>query len=73
MALRRLDAELTRRGLARSREHARELIAAGAVVVRGAVAAKPATQVNDFDSIVVQIDDIGHGFVMDDFVMEKKL
>ena len=63
MALRRLDAELTRRGLARSREHARELIAAGAVVVRGTVAGKPATQVNDFDSIVVQIDDVGHGYV----------
>lgn len=63
MALRRLDAELTRRGLARSREHARELIAAGAVVVRGSVAGKPATQVNDFDSIVVQVEDVGHGYV----------
>ena len=63
MALRRLDAELTRRGLARSREHARELIDAGAVVVRGTVAGKPATQVNDFDSIVVNIDDVGHGYV----------
>jgi 23S rRNA (cytidine1920-2'-O)/16S rRNA (cytidine1409-2'-O)-methyltransferase len=63
MALRRLDAELTRRGLARSREHARELIDAGAVIVRGNVAGKPATQVNDFDSIVVQVDDVGHGYV----------
>lgn len=63
MALRRLDAELTRRGLARSREHARDLIASGAVVVRGTVAAKPATQVNDFDSIVVQADEVGHGYV----------
>lgn len=63
MTLRRLDAELTRRGLARSREHARELIASGAVVVRGTVAAKPATQVNDFDSIVVHDDDVGHGYV----------
>ncbi len=63
MALRRLDAELTRRGLARSREHARELIFSGAVVVRGTVASKPATQVNDFDSIVVQIDEVGHGYV----------
>jgi 23S rRNA (cytidine1920-2'-O)/16S rRNA (cytidine1409-2'-O)-methyltransferase len=63
MALRRLDAELTRRGLARSREHARELIVSGSVVVRGNVAEKPATQVNDFDSIVVQVDDVGHGFV----------
>lgn len=63
MALRRLDAELTRRGLARSREHARELISAGAVIVRGSVAAKPATQVNDFDSIVIQVEDLGHGYV----------
>ena len=63
MTLRRLDAELTRRGLARSREHARDLIAAGAVVVRGTVAGKPATQVNDFDSIVVHTDDVGHGYV----------
>lgn len=63
MALRRLDSELTRRGLARSREHAQELIAAGVVIVRGAVAAKPATQVNDFDSIIVQTHDVGHGYV----------
>ena len=34
----RLDAELVRRGLARSREHAAELIAAGRVRVSGAVA-----------------------------------
>ena len=39
----RLDAELVRRGLARSREHASELIAAGRVKVSGAVATKPAT------------------------------
>lgn len=63
MTLRRLDAELTRRGLARSREHARELISSGAVIVRGSVAAKSATQVNDFDSIVVQMEDVGHGYV----------
>jgi 23S rRNA (cytidine1920-2'-O)/16S rRNA (cytidine1409-2'-O)-methyltransferase len=63
MTLRRLDAELTRRGLARSREHARDLIAAGAVVARGTVAGKPATQVNDFDSIVVHTDEVGHGYV----------
>jgi 23S rRNA (cytidine1920-2'-O)/16S rRNA (cytidine1409-2'-O)-methyltransferase len=41
----RLDAELVRRGLARSREHAVELIAAGRVEVRGVLAAKPATGV----------------------------
>ena len=36
----RLDTELVRRGLARSREQAAALIAAGRVEVRGAVAAK---------------------------------
>ncbi len=41
----RLDAELVRRGIARSREHAAELIAAGRVAVAGQAAAKPATQV----------------------------
>jgi 23S rRNA (cytidine1920-2'-O)/16S rRNA (cytidine1409-2'-O)-methyltransferase len=41
----RLDAELVRRGLARSREQAAGLIAAGRVTVSGEAAAKPATQV----------------------------
>jgi len=41
----RLDAELVRRGLARSREQAGELVAAGRVTVAGQRAAKPATQV----------------------------
>jgi 23S rRNA (cytidine1920-2'-O)/16S rRNA (cytidine1409-2'-O)-methyltransferase len=41
----RLDAELVRRGLARSREQAGELVAAGRVTVAGQPAAKPATQV----------------------------
>ena len=44
----RLDAELVRRGLARSREHAAELVAAGRVRVGGAAglrATKPATGV----------------------------
>jgi 23S rRNA (cytidine1920-2'-O)/16S rRNA (cytidine1409-2'-O)-methyltransferase len=41
----RLDAELVRRGLARSREQAGELVAAGLVAVAGQPAAKPATQV----------------------------
>jgi 23S rRNA (cytidine1920-2'-O)/16S rRNA (cytidine1409-2'-O)-methyltransferase len=41
----RLDAELVRRGLARSREQAAELIAAGAVLVGGQTATKPATAV----------------------------
>ena len=41
----RLDAELVRRGLARSREHASELVASGRVTVAGSRAAKPATAV----------------------------
>jgi len=41
----RLDAELVRRGLARSREQAGELVAAGRVAVAGQQASKPATQV----------------------------
>lgn len=43
--VRRLDAELVRRSLARSREHAVELIDAGRVEVRGVLAHKPATGV----------------------------
>jgi 23S rRNA (cytidine1920-2'-O)/16S rRNA (cytidine1409-2'-O)-methyltransferase len=42
----RLDAELVRRGLARSRDHAGDLIAAGRVRVSGTVAGKPATGVS---------------------------
>ncbi len=42
----RLDAELVRRGLARSREQAAELIRAGKVAVAGQPASKPATQVS---------------------------
>ncbi|GGC61450.1 TlyA family RNA methyltransferase [Hoyosella rhizosphaerae] len=41
----RVDAELVRRGLARSREHAVELIAARRVQSAGAVIAKPATAI----------------------------
>jgi 23S rRNA (cytidine1920-2'-O)/16S rRNA (cytidine1409-2'-O)-methyltransferase len=42
----RLDAELVRRGLARSREQAAELISAGRVAIAGQTASKPATQVS---------------------------
>lgn len=41
----RLDAELVRRHLARSRSHASEMIADGRVLLNGVVASKPATQV----------------------------
>ena len=49
----RLDAELVRRGLARSREQAGELVAAGRVTVAGQRAAKAATQVSRNAPIVI--------------------
>jgi 23S rRNA (cytidine1920-2'-O)/16S rRNA (cytidine1409-2'-O)-methyltransferase len=52
----RLDAELVRRGLARSREHASELIAAGRVKVGGARATKSATGVTTDVAILVTED-----------------
>jgi 23S rRNA (cytidine1920-2'-O)/16S rRNA (cytidine1409-2'-O)-methyltransferase len=52
----RLDAELVRRGLARSRDHAAELIAEGRVRVGGARAAKPATGVTTDVALVVDAD-----------------
>ncbi|UFU05057.1 TlyA family RNA methyltransferase [Ruania halotolerans] len=42
----RLDAELVRRGLARSRQHAAELIDGGRVLLDGSPASKPATQLD---------------------------
>jgi 23S rRNA (cytidine1920-2'-O)/16S rRNA (cytidine1409-2'-O)-methyltransferase len=52
----RLDAELVRRGLARSREHAAELVASGRVTVSGGAATKPATGVTTDAAIVVRDD-----------------
>jgi 23S rRNA (cytidine1920-2'-O)/16S rRNA (cytidine1409-2'-O)-methyltransferase len=52
----RLDAELVRRGLARSREHAAELVTAGRVKVSGATATKPATGVTTDVAIVERVD-----------------
>jgi 23S rRNA (cytidine1920-2'-O)/16S rRNA (cytidine1409-2'-O)-methyltransferase len=52
----RLDQELKRRGLARSREHASELIGAGRVKVAGVLATKPATGVTTDVAIVVRDD-----------------
>jgi 23S rRNA (cytidine1920-2'-O)/16S rRNA (cytidine1409-2'-O)-methyltransferase len=49
----RLDAELVRRGLARSRDQAAELIAAGRVSVSGRTALKPATAVEPGTGIAV--------------------
>jgi 23S rRNA (cytidine1920-2'-O)/16S rRNA (cytidine1409-2'-O)-methyltransferase len=58
MAVRRLrlDAELVRRGLARSRDHGAELIAAGRVTVNGQRAIKPATAVTTDSDLVVRED-----------------
>jgi 23S rRNA (cytidine1920-2'-O)/16S rRNA (cytidine1409-2'-O)-methyltransferase len=55
MKLRRLDAELVRRGLAHSREHAQGLVMEGAVLVEGLVVTKSARQVGDGQSIVVAV------------------
>lgn len=52
----RLDAELVRRGLARSREHAAELVNAGRVSVNGQRASKPATAVAPGDPLLVAED-----------------
>ncbi len=50
----RLDAELVRRGLARSREQASTAIAAGRVRVGGIVATKASTGVDETTSLVVE-------------------
>jgi len=52
-ARRRLDAELVRRGLARSREQAANLVTARRVLVAGQAAAKPASQVAPGDPITI--------------------
>ena len=57
MTRRRLDAELVRRHLARSRETARELIEQGAVRVAGITATKPATMVDESVSITLTAGD----------------
>jgi 23S rRNA (cytidine1920-2'-O)/16S rRNA (cytidine1409-2'-O)-methyltransferase len=50
----RLDAELVRRGLARSRQHAAEMVEQGRVAVRGVTAGKPATVVDRDTPVTVQ-------------------
>ncbi|QGN57073.1 TlyA family RNA methyltransferase [Nostocoides sp. HKS02] len=50
----RLDLELVRRGLARSRGHARSLIDAGDVTVAGVVAGKPSAPVTEADVVDVR-------------------
>ena len=53
----RLDAELVRRGLARSRQQAAELIEQGRVAVRGVPAGKPATVVDRDTPVTVHETD----------------
>ena len=62
MSRRRLDAELVRRNLVRSREHAREVIEAGHVTIRGTVAIKPATMVDAAEAVEITAP------VVDDYV-----
>lgn len=59
----RLDRELVRRGLARSREHAGDLVASGRVRVSGRTADKSATQVELAAPIVVAGADRGEHYV----------
>jgi 23S rRNA (cytidine1920-2'-O)/16S rRNA (cytidine1409-2'-O)-methyltransferase len=49
----RLDLELVKRGLARSRESAQSLIESGVVLLKGIPASKSSTQVNPDDSILI--------------------
>jgi 23S rRNA (cytidine1920-2'-O)/16S rRNA (cytidine1409-2'-O)-methyltransferase len=53
----RVDAELVRRGLARSRQQAAELIGAGRVTINGMPAAKPATAIAVSANLMVEGDD----------------
>jgi len=59
----RLDAELVRRGLARSREQAVSLIDAGRVRVRGVTAHKAAALVDPADAVLVVGGDPGQQYV----------
>ncbi|RVW04283.1 TlyA family RNA methyltransferase [Rhodococcus xishaensis] len=54
----RVDSELVRRGLARSREQAVELISTGRVLIAGTVATKPATAIETGTPLLVtELDD----------------
>ena len=60
---RRLDAELVRRGLARSREQAAALVTARRVSVGGQLASKPATQVDPAAPVAIVEDEADPGYV----------
>ncbi|ODB76996.1 MULTISPECIES: TlyA family RNA methyltransferase [Micromonospora] len=59
----RLDAELVRRGLARSREQAAALVEAGRVQLRGVRARKPAAMVDPADPLLVTGEDPADEYV----------
>ena len=59
----RLDAELVRRGLARSREQAAELVHAGRVRIAGQTASKPATAVDAATPLVIDAAPDGPEYV----------
>jgi 23S rRNA (cytidine1920-2'-O)/16S rRNA (cytidine1409-2'-O)-methyltransferase len=61
LSRRRLDSELVRRGLARSRGDAADLVSAGQVSVDGAVAHKVATQV-EASAAIVLVDPAGRSY-----------
>ncbi|MDD7465900.1 MAG: TlyA family RNA methyltransferase [Actinomycetaceae bacterium] len=56
----RIDAELVRRHLARSRAEAQELIRAGKVFVDGFAVVKPARQINPAQAVLVKEDHLEH-------------
>ncbi|MBE7701382.1 TlyA family RNA methyltransferase [Oerskovia sp. Sa1BUA8] len=58
----RVDAELVRRGLARSRRQAAELVVAGRVTVDGRTASKPSLPVGDEQVLVVEQDPTDPGY-----------
>lgn len=61
----RLDIALVRRGLAETRERARQLIKTGSVRVRGQISTKPALRVHEEDPIILleQLRYVGRGGV----------
>jgi 23S rRNA (cytidine1920-2'-O)/16S rRNA (cytidine1409-2'-O)-methyltransferase len=62
MVRRRLDTELVRRGLARSRQQAADLVAGGQVLVGGVVASKVATQVDPAGPIAVRAAEVAEPY-----------
>ena len=58
----RLDAELVRRGLARSREQAQDLVTAGLVSIAGRPATKSATAVAPDEAVTVRADPAGPSY-----------